>query len=197
MRSKYFIFVIILIFSAKTDLIYSQTGEKIQLKKSTVEQPTNTTDTVVANKPVNKINLNLQEKDRWVAVGLSLVGSGIGHFYIGKYSSGIVFFFGTYGFLGAGIASMMSAHQTKEIIVDGSTVREIDNTNKPFYMVGALFFVSSVLFYVGNVIDIFFETNEYNQRIQRLKRYSLNSNPSSYFITQNENGIYAGSRHQF
>lgn len=120
----------------------------------------------------NKIEIQQSEKDLWLATGMGLAIAGSGHFYLGDYSRGAVFTLGTYGLMAAGISTMMSAHSTRTVVVDGNSVREVDNTNRPLYFVGALFFTSGILMYVSNVIDIYLEVSEYNRRLERLKRYS-------------------------
>ena len=143
---------------------------------------------------------SLEKKDLWLGAGLSLTMAGAGHLYVGKYSSAMVFFFGSYGLMGAGIASMLTAHATRDVVVDGNIVREEDNTNRPLFIIGSIFLVAGILFYFGGVVDIFLEVSDYNKRIDRIRRYGKKS--SSFFsgnlyLSQKTESTYGGQTFYF
>ncbi|RME89104.1 MAG: hypothetical protein D6767_09020 [Candidatus Hydrogenedentota bacterium] len=210
---------ILLSFSYSISFLFAQTNQKIQLKRPTstnntqqsnqkiqLKRPNSTTNTqnvkdpaednLFTKKKKKRRRKKLKQKDVWTGVGLSLVVAGAGHFYAGKISRGVIYFLGTYGTLAVGISAMLSAHQTRDVIVDGKFVREIDDTNEPLYLVGALFFVSSVLFYVGNVLDTFLSVKEYNRRVERINRYAFKPKKQIYLAMQ-KNTVFVGATHRF
>jgi len=192
-------------------LVHAQ--KKIKLKKSTVSKVKKLQEPVKEKKQVSakaniptRVNksITLKKKNLWLAVGMSVALAGSGHFYVGKYSAGSIFLLGSYGLMGAGIISMLSAHSTRDIVVSGNRVREEDRNIKALSIVGGLFLASGLIFYVGSVVDIFLEVSEYNRRIERLQRYSRRlSNifstgvTSHWYVAQNSQSVYLGHKTYF
>lgn len=112
-----------------------------------------------------------EKKDLWLAVGLGLSVSGAGHFYLQQPLAGSIYMAGTYGFMGAGVALILSASSSKTTRLDGNIARQEVEINQPLFLLGSLSLASGVIFFLGNIISIFNTTEDFNERVERLHRY--------------------------
>jgi len=158
----------IILKKAKSD---KKETKKTELNKTKINKK-EAKSSIQIKVPTKSSKIHIYEKDTWLALGLSLTIAGSGHIYLGRYTSGAIFFWGSYGFMAAGILATISAHSTRDIVVNGTTVREEDHNITPLSIMGALFISSGIIFYIGSIIDVYFLITDYNRRIRRIRRYN-------------------------
>ncbi len=199
---KYTIFRLAIISSV---LLFGFTSleaqRKIRLKKQGQSESTGkTTPSKSTGRIGRSSGLSLGKKDMWLAVGMSLTVPGSGHFYVGKYSDGAIFMVGSYGLMASGIVAMLTAHSTRDIVVNGKVLRVEDNTNQALFMMGSVLLTSGIMFYLGSVIDIFIDVTEHNRRIDRLRRYNKKVSQrkkSELYLAQARGSYYMGQTFRF